>query len=541
MRKMARFVLLIFTLSVAFPGFALNRFEALRWVDNQLPESIVLRHKELVAQIYATSGNQLIWYNEDAVLSFEQSLEVVAIADLSDLFFKRLVRLKEARAAHRAMEYDIIATDTLLSYISYTELSQENGKAWYFGDRIPTFLPEPSERARVLLMRAIEAARLNSYIRQALTVSKEQKVLNLMLEELLNQDLTYARYVQNGGLKRPGDRLENKAALVERLAIVGVDTSSIDLDTNTFDVETEHAVLQFQKLHGLKQDGVIGENTLKWLNTSIEERARILALNSERLRLWNLKRDDTMIINVPDFRLRYWNNGETSFDTKVIVGRRSRKTPLINTNMNAVILNPTWNVPRQIVVKDIIPAIKRDETYIEKHQYEILADWVSEQTVDPNELNWQAVVPERFPYRFRQNSGPGNALGLYKFNTPNRKAIYLHDTPSKYLFENETRAFSSGCIRVQNADKLANLLFNSRTSERMRKKIAERDRTAESNYVISLNKIIPVHIIYQTAWIESGLVQYRNDIYHYDHHNKSETFDQKITKLSSLDKLLSKQ
>lgn len=537
---MARFVILILTLSLAFPGLALNRFEALRWVDNQLPESIVLRHKELVAQIYATSGNQLIWYNEDAALGFEQLLEVVAIADLSDRFFKRLVRLKEARAAHQAMEYDIIATDTLLSYISYTELSQENGKTWYFGARVPTFLPEPSERAQISLLRAITDARLTDYIRQTLTVSREQKILNLKLEKLINRSFTYTRYMQSG-LKRQGDRLNNKAALVERLAIVGIDTSNISLKTNTFDAETKRSVIQFQKVHGLKQDGIIGKNTLKWLNTPIEERARILALNSERLRLWSLKRDETMIVNVPDFRLRYWSNGETSFDAKVIVGRRSRKTPLINTNMNAVILNPTWNVPRKIMVKDIIPAIKRDAAYIEEHQYEILADWTSEQTVDPNELNWQAVVPEHFPYRIRQHSGPGNALGLYKFNTPNRNAIYLHDTPSKYLFENETRAFSSGCIRVQNADKLANLLFNSRTSERMRKKIAERDKAEESNYVISLNKTIPVHIIYQTAWIESGLVQYRNDIYRYDHYNKSETFDQKIARLSFLDKLLSKQ
>jgi murein L,D-transpeptidase YcbB/YkuD len=538
---MARVFIFILSLSFVFPVFALNRFEALRWVDNETPDSVVLRHKELVAQLYATSGNQLIWYNEETVHGFEQLLEVVAIADLSDLFYKRLVRLKEARAAHRAMEYDIIATDTLLSYVSYTELSPDNGKAWYFGGRVPTFLPEPSDESRLLLIRAIKEARLTHYIRQYLAVSKEQQVLNARLEKLLSSQFEYKRYVQDDALKRLGDRLNDKTALVERLAIVGVDTSKINPETETFDTETERAVIQFQKLHGLKPDGIIGRNTMKWLNISIEERARILALNSERLRLWNLEQDDTMIVNVPDFRLRYWSNGEASFDTKVIVGRRSRKTPLINTNMNAVILNPTWNVPRKIMVKDIIPAIKRDETYIEKHQYEILADWVSEQTVDPDELNWQAIVPERFPYRFRQHSGPGNALGLYKFNTPNRNAIYLHDTPSKYLFDRETRAFSSGCIRVQNADKLATLLFDSRTSERMRKKVAEKDKVEKSNYVISLNKTIPVHIIYQTAWMESGLVQYRNDIYHYDRLNKSETFDQKIAKLSILDKLLSKQ
>ncbi|WP_232733463.1 L,D-transpeptidase family protein [Vibrio sp. HA2012] len=537
---MVRVLIFVFSLIIAFPGAALSRFDALRWVDNQTPDNVVLLHKELVARIYASNGNQLLWYSDDAINGFEQLLEIVTVADLSDHFFKRLIALKEARAEHQAMAYDIVATDTLLSYISYTELSRENGKDWYFGARIPTVLPEPSERAKVELMKAIQDARLERYLQRSLAMNEEQKMLYGMITQLRHSRFKFSAYSPNQ-VKRRGDTLKRKRALLERLAIVGVDTTRIDATSTVFDPETEKAVIRFQALHGLKADGIIGRNTLKWLNTPVEERARILALNAERLRVWQPDRDNIMIVNVPDFRLRYWNNGHAYFDTKVIVGRRSRKTPLIDTRMDAVILNPTWNVPRTIMVEDIIPAVQRDKNYIAKHQYEILSDWVSEQSINPDELDWKQVVPEQFPYRFRQHAGPENALGLYKFNTPNRNSIFLHDTPGKSLFDREIRAYSSGCIRVQDADKLANLLLSSRISERTKQEIAAQNISGQANYVISLNRPIPVSIVYQTAWVESGVVQYRNDIYRYDSYAKSDSFGQKLIMLSMADKQLSKQ
>ena len=537
---MVRVFALVLCISVSFPLSALTRFEALYWVDSQTPSGVVLRHKELVSQIYASNGNQLIWHDKNAVAQFERLLEVVSIADISDLFFHRLLKLKKARAEHQAFEYDIAATDTLLSYLSYTELAHENGKAWFFGAKVPDFLPDPSETGKEALFCAIDNSDLAGFLRQYFFVSNEQNMLYATLESLKGQKFRYSPYTQRG-LKRYGDTLGRKAALVERIAVGGVDVSGIDLGNSTFDSETEKAVIKFQELHGLKPDGIIGKNTMKWLNTPIETRVKMLALNSERLRLWEADKDDAVIVNVPDFRLRYWREGEARFETKVIVGRKSRKTPLLDIRMNAVILNPTWNVPRKIMIEDIIPAIKRDESYLAKHQYQILTGWVSEQSIDPEQLDWESVNPENFPYRFRQYSGPGNALGLYKFNTPNRSSIFLHDTPSKYLFDKESRAYSSGCIRVQDADKLANLLFTSRTSERMKKKLADIENMEEPNYIISLNQSLPVHIIYQTVWVESGEVQYRSDIYKYDSLNQSETLDQKLNKLSTANKLLVKQ
>jgi murein L,D-transpeptidase YcbB/YkuD len=164
------------------------------------------------------------------------------------------------------------------------------------------------------------------------------------------------------------------------------------------------------------------------------------------------------------------------------------------------------------MVEDILPITKRDHTYLTRHHIDILESWQSEQTLDPEKIDWKSVNPKTFPYRMRQQSGNQNALGLYKFNTPNKRAIYLHDTPSKHLFDNPTRAFSSGCIRVEHADQFATTLLETQGINNV-DLIPANER---SNRSIPLKKRIPVHIIYQTVWYEEGELHYRDDIYRLD-------------------------
>lgn len=537
---MARFFLLILVLTATNSSFAINHSSVSSLEQEWRRTDDVLLNEEAVKEIYQATHGQLIWLDLNASIAFESLLEVVTIADLSDHLSARLIELKEARMANQAQRYDTLATDTLLSYISYIEQTKENGKAWYFGARVPKQLPPASQEMLAELIDAAMQNQLTHFINQQLAFSTQQQAASTQLGHLLKSQFIYQEYWQNE-TKRKGDDLENKAALIERLAIVGINTDNISLDTQLYDESTEQAVIEFQRIHGLKPDGIIGPNTLRWLNTSIEERARILALNIERLRLWDLEPDNSMVVNVPDFRLRYGTKTQTYFDTKVIVGRKSRKTPLIDTRMDSVIFNPTWNVPRKIMVDDIIPAVKRDANYLEQHNYKIIEKWGSEQTIDPSQLDWTQITPKRFPYHLRQNAGATNALGLYKFNTPNRNAIYLHDTPSKHLFNFESRAFSSGCIRVQHADQLADLLVDLHSKTRRDAPFIIEGRQSVDNFTINLRKQIPVHIIYQTAWIEAGQVQYRSDVYQYDRLNRSRSFEEKFTKLLQLDKLLSNQ
>jgi murein L,D-transpeptidase YcbB/YkuD len=162
------------------------------------------------------------------------------------------------------------------------------------------------------------------------------------------------------------------------------------------------------------------------------------------------------------------------------------------------------------MVKDIIPKVKENPTYLFSQRIEILEGWNNQARIDPTMIDWQEVNARRFPYRMRQQAGELNALGQYKFNTPNAQAIFLHDTPSKHLFDESLRAFSSGCVRVENADQFAQVLLEAQG------KTLEDVATDRPNKAIALKQRIPVHIIYQTAWMSDGKAHFRGDVYQYD-------------------------
>ncbi len=165
------------------------------------------------------------------------------------------------------------------------------------------------------------------------------------------------------------------------------------------------------------------------------------------------------------------------------------------------------------MVKDILPKVKYDQSFLTKQNIEIIEGWDSQTAVNPQTIDWTKVSLKSFPYKMRQLAGDKNALGLYKFNIPNKRAIFLHDTPSKSLFQEDSRAFSSGCVRVQNADQFALQLLKTQGLEEELSNLATRQ---EANTMIPLRRRIPVHIIYQTVWFEGEELNYRDDIYQYD-------------------------
>ncbi len=274
------------------------------------------------------------------------------------------------------------------------------------------------------------------------------------------------------------------------------------------------AVMQFQSRHGLKRDGVIGPNTRYWVNRSVNDRIRLLALNAERQRLWPTERDRIVLVNIPNYEMQFWMERELVLGSRVIVGRPSRKTPLFNSRVDSVIFNPHWNVPAKIMYRDILPKVKKDQTFLEENNFTVLDSWISGEVIPTENIDWNALDIRRFPYRLQQAPGDLNALGRYKFNTPNKMAIYLHDTPSKGLFNRYTRAFSSGCIRVEYAAEFADMLLQY---SGMSASDYNYYREVPETKAVALSKRINVYTIYQTAWVDNqGRRQFRRDIYQYD-------------------------
>ncbi|CRY56706.1 L%2CD-transpeptidase YcbB [Yersinia intermedia] len=292
-------------------------------------------------------------------------------------------------------------------------------------------------------------------------------------------------------------------------------TSTAVITDNVYTPELVEAVKRFQLWHGLSDDGVIGVRTREWLNVSPQTRATLLALNIQRLRILPGQVDNGIMVNIPNYSLNYYKNGAEVLSSRVIVGRPSRKTPLMSSALNNVVVNPPWNVPTSLVRQDIVPKARYDAGYFQRHGYTVLSGWSNEaQVVDPSMIDWSMISPNNFPYRLRQAPGASNSLGRFKFNMPSSDAIYLHDTPNHGLFQKDIRALSSGCVRVNKASDLANMLLQDVGWNDAR--VSSTLKQGDTTYV-NIRQRVPVQLYYLTAWVaDDGKPQFRTDIYNYD-------------------------
>lgn len=290
---------------------------------------------------------------------------------------------------------------------------------------------------------------------------------------------------------------------------------TVTVSDNIYTPQLVDAVKRFQKWQGLATDGVIGPGTRQWLNASPRLRATLLALNIQRLRILPGDVTTGIMVNIPNYSLKYYLNGSEVLASRVIVGRPSRKTPLMSSVLSNVVLNPPWNVPTSLVREDIVPKIMHDPGYLQKHGFQLLSGWNSDaEVINPASINWSTVSPDHFPYRVRQEAGAMSALGRYKFNMPSSDAIYLHDTPNHNLFKLDSRALSSGCVRVNKASELANMLLQDTGWNDAR--ISSTVQGGSTTFV-PIRHHIPVKLFYLTAWVaEDGKPQFRTDIYNYD-------------------------
>ena len=297
-----------------------------------------------------------------------------------------------------------------------------------------------------------------------------------------------------------------------RLHATGDLAATASLTSAIFDDDLEQAVRHFQQRYGLEPDGIAGKNTLQAMNVPVDKRIDQLRVNLERVR-WVLHEDlDTFVfVNIPGFKVYYVRNEKLEWTRRAQVGKLFRQTPVFKANMTYLEFNPTWTVPPTILAKDILPAVKKDPGYLKKRNIRVIDR--KGKVVNPKSINWSKYTGKNFPYQLRQDPGPSNALGQVKFMFPNKHLVYLHDTPSKNLFDRESRAFSSGCVRIENPFELAQLLLGEEwNSERIDKIIKSKKTTA-----VKLTRPVPVILFYLTALPEfDGRFHFRHDVYSRD-------------------------
>ncbi len=292
----------------------------------------------------------------------------------------------------------------------------------------------------------------------------------------------------------------------------GIETK-VGLNKNEVDSTLIERIKDFQRAFRIKVDGLPGSNTLKYLNMRDEELKKLLALNLERLRWWPDELDKELIlINVPEFMLRVYDGDNLQLEMKVVVGEEVHATPIFNDTLKYIEFGPTWTVPQSIIKEEVIPNLQENPEYYSDRDFKF---YQNEEEIDPDTIDWFNVDIEEKYYKVVQQPGLNNALGSVKFIMPNSLAIYLHDTPEDHLFNAEERAFSHGCIRVENPDQFAKYLLQDESKWNLfeiNKKMAEAEKEK-----VYLEKPYQVQISYLTAWVDDkGKLQIFDDIYDFD-------------------------
>lgn len=310
--------------------------------------------------------------------------------------------------------------------------------------------------------------------------------------------------------------MQDPAVMVlrERLAKTNDLANTAAKDNMWFDEELEQAVRLFQERHNLNPDGVVGPATRAALNVSPQARLRQIQINISRLKQLAAHAEARYIwINVPDYRLRLVDNHQAMAVFPVIVGKPARKTPEIDSKITRITINPYWYVPPTILRQDILP--RAPVNYLVQHHIRIFS---GKQEISPYSINWANVRSNPARYVFRQDPGPHNALGQIKFEFSNRHAVYLHDTPTKRLFDEEQRLFSSGCIRLKDPLVfLSHLVEWDESSLRGQKQRLDDAIQSGTTTHFQLGHPIPIHVTYITAWVDSaGKLHFWDDVYRHD-------------------------
>jgi len=502
--------------------------EAIRVEIEQLRDSGILSiggvdiaAGNLLADLYERRNFAPNWTNRDKIAELITAIKRTEKEGLdpADYHLKEVEYVYDELGAGRLSSpreqaaLDVMLTDSLFRLGYHQRFGKVNpqnlDKSWNFrrelGDRVPA----------VTMQQAIDAPSLLEFLDELTPRGPIYKQLQKALAEY--RDLAASGgwpSVPDGPTLKPGATDGRLGTIAKRLAVTG---DIEDLQTfaaiTTYDERLEAGVKKFQERHGLDSDGVIGPATLRAMNVPVEQRVQQLRLNLERGRwVFDDLADEFIIVNIAGFRAYVVRNGEPVWQTNVQVGRTYHQTPVFRDEMKYVVFNPTWTVPYSIATKEMLPRIKNDPDYFKTRTFDVKDR--SGKVVDPATIDWSQLSRGNFPYTFVQRPGPRNALGRVKFIFPNEHSVYLHDTPSKSLFGRAERAFSHGCVRVENPFDLAEVLLGSEGWDQEKIKATLDGLETKTVY---LPEPLPVLLLYWTA--EMGLtgdVHFYPDVYERD-------------------------
>ncbi|GJM62775.1 L,D-transpeptidase family protein [Persicobacter diffluens] len=486
--------------------------------EESLPESDTVIANFFVPQIYASRDFAPYWgsaKNRKDMLSYIENMDKHG---LSPEFYhlavlKKLNNIPEATKTElQKAQEDVLLTDGLVTIIFHFLYGALNPKDifpdWNYG---MVALPENIVQTMYLaLLKEQIPEQLNSI------------AFRMPFYEALYHSLEKHRQIQaQGGFIKlpaidkaihPGNRHDLIPSIRTRIAQIQ-EIEKNTTDSTLYDDHLKAAIITYQNRHGLNADGIIGKGTINTLNVACKDRMNTLLVNLERSR-W-LSRESPkrhVTVNIAGYQLYLIDNRKVTFATRVMVGKKYHKTPVFTDTLKYIVLNPYWNVPKSIAVKEMLPKLKVDPDYLDRNNMSLVE--TDGTVLNPHSIPFEEINENNFHFMVKQKPGPKNALGQVKFLFPNQYSVYLHDTPSRYLFNTENRAYSHGCVRVEHPLKLASLLL--RNTQWDQKAIDEQIASKENKH-IRMQETVPINIVYLTAQPgKNGQLHFYKDVYQRD-------------------------
>lgn len=436
----------------------------------------------------------------------------------SEYFLDQIARLWSAKTSQSMAQLDVLLTRALAHYlhdITKGRLQQQ----YYLSQSVKTALPH-NPSAELLIETALRTNDLRAYLNSLVPQNSEYHLLKKALANyrLMEQQTSWP-IIPLGKTITPGMEDDRISLIVQRLKSE-YSQPSLSNASAVYTPDLKEVIIDFQKRFQLEADGKIGNSTISALNVPAKKLAQQIIINLERYRWFPHRLTGTnLLVNIPGFQLSAVKNDTVELQMPVVVGHVFSKTPMLHSNLRCIVFNPYWTIPEGVVEKEIVNLQQNNPDYLRENNIKIFYGWKEPaEEVPPESIDWANIGKAVRRYRFRQEPGPHNALGQLKFIFPNDDDIYLHGTTQQGLFSHHLRAYSHGCVRLSDPERLAQYLLKDNTkpwdSQKIREQIeSEKQRTA------FLDHSIGVYFMYQTVSVhpKTGKVYFYKDIYGKDY------------------------
>lgn len=510
-----------FTSTAVPTNLVLEKTEITSFLKNH-PENEAIQNSVLL--FYKNRNYNYAWFNQDgmteAVLNFQNQLQNHSY-DFQDksLYNSELDTLIHSKNETETNSLQKKNLELLLTLTYFKYAKKAFGGISKTARELEWYIPREKKNYQVLLDSMV--------LKDKNDTSYEP--VNSYYSKLKEKLRLYRNIQKKGGfpiIKMKEEFLfktESDSVLIqvkERLFLSG--DLKINDNNVLYTMKLANAISNFQQRVGLPKNGKLDFKTIAEMNKTVDFRIKQILVNLERLR-WipDTMENDYLIVNIPEYKLHVIENDKLLWEANVIVGKEAKRTSIFRGNIARIVLNPYWNIPNSIINEEILPKLKKNSSYLDHNNMEVVA---GKKVIDASKIDWNKYT-KNIPYQIRQKPGIDNDLGKMKFLFPNNFDIYLHDTPSKELFNQSHRDFSHGCIRVENPKKLALYLLQNNTIWNEEKVNQTLETNTETE--ISVRPKMPVYIVYFTAWVDSkNNLNFRNDIYNLDEQLAKNIFEE---------------